>query len=205
MLRKGNLFVISGPSGAGKGTIIREVLKSTRDIKLSVSVTTRDSRRGETEGINYYFKSDEEFEKMISEEGFLEYAKVYDHYYGTPKEPVLKAVEQGENIILEIDIQGALQVKKSYPEAIFIFILPPSMAELKNRIVLRGSETAEALKLRFASALEEIAYIEKYDYYIVNDTLASSTRSLYAIIEAERCRIRKDVADIIKNFKEELQ
>jgi guanylate kinase len=205
MLRKGNLFVISGPSGAGKGTIIREVLKSTQEIEISVSVTTRESRRGEVEGVNYYFKSREDFEKMAEEGGFLEYARVYDHYYGTPKEPVLKALDRGENIILEIDIQGALQVKKSYPEAIFVFILPPSMAELRQRIVSRGSETEEALKLRFASALEEISYIEKYDYYIINDTLTASARCLEAVIMAERCRIKKDVTELIENFKEELE
>lgn len=138
MHRRGNLFVVSGPSGAGKGTIIRETLDTRKDIKMSISVTTREIRKEkEVEGVNYYFKTKEEFERMIEKDAFLEYATVFDNYYGTPKQPVLDALKSGQNILLEIDIQGALQVKKTYPDAIFIFILPPSMKELKKEF---GSE-----------------------------------------------------------------
>jgi guanylate kinase len=204
MLRKGNLFIVSGPSGAGKGTIIRSTLASSDDIKVSVSVTTREIRDKETEGVNYFFKSREEFENMIDNDAFLEYATVYGNYYGTPKQPVLDAIEKGESMLLEIDIQGALQVKKNYPEGIFVFILPPSMKELKNRIIERGSETDESLKVRLLSAYEEISYIEKYDYYIVNDRLEDSILYFKSIVESEKCRIMANIQDIIKKYKEEL-
>lgn len=205
MHRKGNLFVVSGPSGAGKGTIIRETLASGDDIKLSISVTTREIRKEkEVEGVNYYFRSKETFEEMIEQDAFLEYATVYDNYYGTPKQPVLDAIERGDSILLEIDIQGALQVKRNYPDAIFVFILPPSMKELKNRIVLRGTETDESLRKRFLSAFEEISYIEKYDYFIVNDSLEEAIESFKAIIRAEKCRIRANMKDIMNAYKEEM-
>ncbi|MBN2260997.1 MAG: guanylate kinase [Clostridiales bacterium] len=203
MRRKGNLFIVSGPSGAGKGTIIKETLKSNDDFKVSVSVTTRMPRNAEVEGVNYFFKTEKEFLEMIAEDKFLEYAKVYDHYYGTPKEAVLEAVERGDSVILEIDFQGAVQVKRNYPEGIFIFILPPSMVELKNRIIGRGSETDETLKKRFLSAFNEISYIEKYDYYIINDVLEDSVYSFKSIIEAEKCRVMADVKEILKMYKEE--
>lgn len=205
MFRRGNLFVVSGPSGAGKGTIIKETLASGDDIKLSISVTTREIRKEkEIEGVNYYFKSVDEFKTMIDEDAFLEYAQVYDNFYGTPKQPVLDAIAQGESMLLEIDIQGALQVKKNYPDAIFVFILPPSMKELKNRIRERGTETDESLNKRFFSAINEISYIEKYDYFIVNDSLDDAIQSFKSIIEAEKCRIRANMKDIINLYKEEL-
>ncbi|MCK5762867.1 MAG: guanylate kinase [Clostridiales bacterium] len=204
MHKKGNLFVVSGPSGAGKGTIIREISKNDNDFKLSVSVTTRAPRNKEIEGVNYYFKTKEEFMDMIENDEFLEYAEVYDNFYGTPKKPVLEAVEKGENIILEIDIQGAIQVKKNYPEGIFIFILPPTMAELKNRIIERGSETDETLKKRMLSAFHEISYMEKYDYFIINDVLEDSIKSFKSIIKAEKCRVMANVKNLLKTYEEEL-
>ena len=204
MHRKGNLYVVSGPSGAGKGTIIREISKNDNDFKISVSVTTRAARKGEVEGVNYYFKTEEEFMHMIEADEFLEYARVYDNFYGTPKKPVLEAVEKGENILLEIDIQGALQVKENYPDGIFIFILPPTMAELKSRIIERGSETDETLKKRLLSAFNEISYMEKYDYFIINDVLKDSVKSFKSIIIAEKCRVMADVKNLLKTYKEEL-
>ena len=205
MHRRGNLFVVGGPSGAGKGTIIRETLDSSNGIKMSISVTTREIRKEkEVEGVNYYFKSKEEFEQMIEEDAFLEYATVFDNYYGTPKKPVLDAISKGQSILLEIDIQGALQIKKTYPEAIFIFILPPSMKELKKRIRRRGPETDDSLNKRFLEAFNEISYIEKYDYFIVNDVLENSIELFKAIIKSEKCRIMADMKDIINSYKEEL-
>lgn len=204
MHRRGNLFIVSGPSGAGKGTIIRETLKKSADFKLSVSVTTREIREKEVEGINYFYKTKEEFLAMIENDEFLEYAMVYDNYYGTPKAPVLEAIKRGESMLLEIDIQGALQVKKNYPDGIFVFILPPTMAELKSRIINRGSETDESLKKRYLSAFNEIKYMEKYDYYIVNDILENAIGSFQSIIEAEKCRVMANITDIIKIYEEEI-
>ncbi len=204
MHKKGNLFVVSGPSGAGKGTIIREISKNDNDFKLSVSVTTRAPRNKEIEGVNYYFKTKEKFMDMIENDEFLEYAEVYDNFYGTPKKLVLEAVEKGETILLEIDIQGAIQVKKNYPEGIFIFILPPTMAELKNRIIERGSETDETLKKRMLSAFHEISYMEKYDYFIINDVLEDSIKSFKSIIKAEKCRVMANVKNLLKTYEEEL-
>ena len=204
MNRRGNLFIVSGPSGAGKGTIIRETLKMDDYFKLSISVTTREIRNNEKEGIDYFYKSKEEFKKMIDCNEFIEYAYVYDNYYGTQKKPVIDAIERGESVLLEIDIQGALQIKKNYPESIFVFILPPSMAKLKSRILERNSETDETFKKRFLSAFNEINYIEKYDYYIINGVLEDSINSFRSIIEAEKCRVMEDIKDIIKTYKEEL-
>jgi len=135
MEKKGLLIVVSGPSGAGKGTICKEFLNSNQDVKISVSATTRKPRNGEVDGVNYFFISKDKFENMIGNNEFLEYARVYDNFYGTPKSAVLESLEKGEDVLLEIDIQGAKQIKEVYPEGVFVFILPPSLEELKNRIV----------------------------------------------------------------------
>ncbi|MCH4890254.1 guanylate kinase [Acidaminobacter sp. JC074] len=203
MNKKGLLIVVSGPSGAGKGTICKEVLSRRNDIFVSTSATTREPRDGEVHGVNYFFVSREEFEKKIEEEAFIEYAEVYTNLYGTPKDTVLEKLNKGENILLEIDIQGALQVKKRYPEGVFIFILPPSMEELKNRIIGRGSETPESLERRFSSAFEEIEFVNQYDYYIINDQVKKASDLMEAIIDAERCKVIEDIEDIVKMFKEE--
>lgn len=204
MHRKGKLFVVSGPSGAGKGTIIKNIMSGRSDVHLSVSFTTRSPRNGEVHGKNYFFTDKETFEKMIEAGDFLEYAKVYDNYYGTPKSHVLESIQNEENVILEIDIQGALQIKSNYKDAVFVFILPPSMKELKNRIINRGSETDESLKKRFRAAFEEISYLEKYNYFIINDVLDESTNYLNSIIDAEKCRVMEDIKDIINSYEEEL-
>ncbi|MCJ7687796.1 MAG: guanylate kinase, partial [Clostridiaceae bacterium] len=170
MKSRGQLIVISGPSGAGKGTVCKAILEKN-DFWISVSATTRSPRNSEIEGINYYFLTKEKFLEKIAAEDFLEYAEVYGNYYGTPKSEVLKVLESGRDVILEIDIQGALMVKTAYPKGLFIFILPPSMEELRNRITNRGSETPESLITRFKSAHKEISFVTRYDYAVINDTV----------------------------------
>lgn len=200
MENKGVLIVISGPSGAGKGTICKALLEKNKDLYLSISATTRAPRKGEEDGVNYYFLNKEEFKKKIEEDDFLEYAEVYGNYYGTPKSKVNEMLKEGKNVILEIDIQGALQVKENCNDGIFIFILPPSMEELKNRIINRGSETPESLIERFNSAYKEINYISKYNYGVINDTVKEAVEKIENILAAEKCRV--DRIDMLK-FKED--
>lgn len=203
MHKRGLLIVVSGPSGAGKGTICRGLLKKKDDIIVSISSTTRQPRNGEAHGVNYYFKTKEEFESMIEQDEWLEYAQVYDNYYGTPKQFVIDKIQSGHDILLEIDIQGALQVRKKYPEGVFVFILPPNMQELKHRIIGRGSETAESLEKRFSSAYEEIDFIKKYDYYIINDELDKAVNTLVSIIDAEKCKVVDNIEELIAEIKED--
>lgn len=204
MKRRGLLLVVSGPSGVGKGTICKALMKLREDIVLSISMTTRPPRPGETEGVNYFFTNHEGFERMIEKGELLEYAKVYDNYYGTPKAFVMEQLEKGMDVLLEIDIQGALKVKEQYPEGVFIFILPPTMEELRNRIVGRGTETPEAIDKRFTAAYNEIDLMENYNYFIFNDRVDLATTRLISIIEAERLRIRpKFVKTLIREIKEE--
>lgn len=186
---KGLLIVISGPSGAGKGTICKSLLSKHPELNLSVSATTRSPRQGEVEGINYYFMTKDDFKEKIKDGDFLEYAEVYDNYYGTPKSNVEEILNQGKDVILEIDIQGALKVKENCDSGIFIFILPPSMEELKQRIIKRGSETPESLMKRFKSAYKEINYVSRYNYAVVNDEVEKATEKIEAIILAEKCRV----------------
>lgn len=188
MKSNGLLIVVSGPSGAGKGTVCKAI-SAKDDLWISVSATTRSPRDGEINGVNYFFLSKEEFADRISKNGFLEYAKVYNNYYGTPKSKVIEMLNSGKDVILEIDIQGAMQIKKSYPYAIFIFILPPSMEELKKRIINRGSETEESLALRFNSAYNECKHIKDYNYAVVNDTVENAVSKIESIITAEKCKI----------------
>jgi len=203
MIHKGLLIIVSGPSGAGKGTICKELIGRDDSIVVSVSATTRKPRNGEVDGLSYHFLDRDRFKSLIKEDGFLEHACVYDNYYGTPKKFVIEQITTGKNVLLEIDIQGAIQVKKKYPEGIFVFVLPPSMQTLKERIVGRGSETPESLEMRLSSAYSEIELIKNYDYFIVNDTVCHATDILQAIITAEKCRVNADIEDIVRRFKEE--
>lgn len=201
---RGVLIVISGPSGAGKGTICKALLEKHENIYLSVSATTRAPRAGEVDGINYYFLTKEFFEEKVQQNGFLEYANVHGNFYGTPKVNVEKMLEEGKDVILEIDIQGALQVKENFSEGVFIFILPPSMEELKQRIIKRGSETEESLMTRFKNAYKEINYVSKYNYAVVNDTLDIAVSKVESIIAAEKCRVDRIKENTILDSKEGL-
>lgn len=202
--RKGLLLVVSGPSGAGKGTICKALLKDNDQIKLSVSATTRKPRNGEVDGVNYFFINKEKFEAMIKNGEFLEYAQIYDNFYGTPKSAIMECLEKGQDVILEIEMQGAKQMKSVCPDGVFIFVLPPSLEELKSRIVGRGTETAEEIEKRFSCAFEEIKQIEHYDYFIVNKDVADSSRQIEGIIAAEKNKVARYKNNIIEKFKEEL-
>ena len=205
--RKGLLLVVSGPSGAGKGTICKALLNKNDQIKLSVSATTRKPRNGEVHGVNYFFIEKEEFAKMIENGEFLEYAQIYDNFYGTPKAAIIECLEKGQDVILEIEMQGARQIKEVYPEGVFIFVLPPSLEELKSRIVGRGTETQEEIEKRFSCAFEEINQIVNYDYFIVNEDIEKSVSDVEAIICAEKnkvTRYKNNIIDRFFYFKEEL-
>lgn len=186
---RGLLIVISGPSGAGKGTICKSFMEKNKDVVLSVSATTRSPRKGEVDGVNYHFMTKEQFKDKIEANDFLEYAEVYDNFYGTPKSNVEELLESGKDVILEIDIQGALKVKENTEDGVFVFILPPSMEELKQRIIKRGSETEESLMKRFKSAYKEINFVSKYNYAVVNDEVETAVEKLESIITAEKCRV----------------
>jgi len=190
-MNQGLLIVVSGPSGAGKGTVCRAYLERHPEAMLSISATTRDPRPGEIDGVNYFFTDQESFQKMIEDGDFLEYAEVYGHYYGTPKKNVRDNLMQGKDTILEIDIQGALAVKDKFEEGVFIFIVPPSMDELKRRIVTRGTETKEEVLKRFSQAYEELNFIKRYNYVIVNDTVENAVAKMEAIVTAEKCRVSR--------------
>ena len=180
---QGRLFVISGPSAVGKGTIVNEIMASSENVSLSVSATTRGPRECEIDGVHYYFITDDEFLKKVENDGFLEHAGVHGHYYGTTKQPVNDKLSKGYDVILDIDVQGAMQVKESYDSGVFIFILPPSLHELRKRINTRGTESEADVELRMSKAMGEIAYIDKYDYFVVNDDLAQAVQQVVDIIE----------------------
>ncbi|MDD2301153.1 MAG: guanylate kinase [Bacillota bacterium] len=202
-MEQGKLFVLSGPSGAGKGTICKEIVRREK-IGLSVSMTTRAPRGEEKHGKSYYFVSEEEFQKNIDEGGFLEYAKIYGHSYGTPKKLVLGQLSKGKDIILEIEMQGAFQVKNVYPEGILIFVLPPSLAELRKRLIARGTEDEEDILIRQQATLNEIALIHDYDYYVINDELEQAVDKVRSIIKAEHSKVDKNVDRLIRKYEEEL-
>ena len=203
-VQKGLLIVLSGPSGVGKGTVCSLLRQEQSDIVYSVSATTRSPRVGEVEGVNYFFKGREEFQSMIKQNQLLEWAEYVGNYYGTPRQFVEETVQQGKDIILEIEVQGALKVKQNYPEGIFIFLMPPSLAELKNRIIHRGTETDESLLNRMNAAKEELQMMKHYDYAVVNDDVGNAVKRIQAIIEAERLRKERILPYYEQWLKEEL-
>ena len=193
-MKKGLLIVISGASGTGKGTVCKELLARETDIAYSVSATSRAPREGEQDGREYYFRTSEEFEQMIAAGAFLEYADVYGNYYGTPLAPIEERRAAGEDILLEIDTQGALNVMERCPDGTFIFLLPPSLEELRRRITGRGTESEESLARRLAAARDEIRLGKRYRYAVLNDTVEAATDRIQTILAAERLRADMDLA-----------
>lgn len=199
-MNKGTLFIISGPSGCGKGTVLAEILKD-EGIFYSVSATTRSPRPGEVNGVNYHFFSKEEFEKLIENDGVLEYASYCENYYGTPRKPVEDALAQGKHVILEIEVQGALKVMEKCPDAVSVFILPPSIKELRRRLNKRGTESEEVIEKRLSQAEREIKCADKYDYIMVNGELDIAVADLKAIIKSQefKCEYNKNLIDEVLN------
>ena len=190
--KKGLLIVVSGPSGAGKGTILAHTVKQYPNLKYSVSVTTRAPRVGEVDGVNYYFKTVEEFNEMLKNDAFLEHQKVYDNYYGTPVDKVKEQLGEGYDVVLEIDVKGALDVKNRYPEAVMIFISPSKRSTIEERLRGRSTESEEQLKLRTDSAIEEIKQAVFYDYIVVNEDAKQGAMDIISIIEAEKCKVKNN-------------
>lgn len=181
---KGNLFVVSGPSGAGKGTLVSRIRYGRDDVWVSISATTRKPRRGEIEGVHYYFLSDRQFEELIESNGLLEWAQVHGHYYGTPRSTVLAQLEAGKQVILEIDPQGAFQVREAFEDAILIFIMPPSIETLRKRLIARGTDDLDEIERRLQTAKVELARKDEYDVVVLNDDLDVATNELTRIIDS---------------------
>jgi len=188
MKPQGILLVLSGPSGAGKGTICEQLLNKRKDLAYSVSVTTRIPRKGEVDGKDYFFVSTDRFKEMIAKNELLEYAEIYGNYYGTPRSYVMGILNQGRDVVLEIDPQGALQIKENFSDGVFVFIVPPSLDELTSRIYKRGTDSEEVIRRRLNAATSELAYASKYDYIIINDEVDKATAKVSNIIDAERNR-----------------
>lgn len=201
---KGILFVLSGPSGVGKGTVRQSLFERKTDLQYSISMTTRAMRPGETDGKDYFFKTKEEFEQLIEQDQLLEYARYVDNYYGTPRKYVEDMLASGKDVFLEIEVQGALQVKERFPEGVFIFLFPPSLEELKNRIVSRGTESEELVLNRLKEARNEIEMMHAYDYVVVNDHVEHAVDKIQSIIQSEHCRRDRIEAQYKKILEDEL-
>jgi guanylate kinase len=206
MNKKGILIVISGFSGAGKGTLVKGLIKQYDNYALSISATTRKPRAGEENGIDYFFKTKEEFLKLIDDNELIEYAEYVGNFYGTPKKYVDSQLNSGKDVILEIEIQGALKIKEKFPDTLLLFITPPSVKELKNRLVGRGTEDCQTIECRLKRAIQEAEGIEQYDYLIVNDDLNECIVKTHNIIQGEHCRASRNTISIelirqeLKNF-----
>lgn len=204
MNKRGILIIVSGFSGAGKGTVMKRLMNDYDNYALSISATTRSPRAGEEDGREYFFKTVEEFEKMIEQEKMIEYANYVGNYYGTPKEYVESKLSEGKDVILEIEMQGAMEVKKKMPDALLIFVTPPSAEILKNRLVGRGTENMDTINARLKRAYEEADYMEKYDYLLINDDLDECVKELHEIIQSEHSRVNRNI-NKIKFFREDLK
>ena len=191
-MKRGLLIVVSGASGTGKGTVCKKILSDLPEVAYSISATTRAPRPGEVDGKEYYFLSVEEFKSWIADGKFLEHAEVYGNFYGTPLNKIEERLNRGEDILLEIDVQGALNVKRKCPEGVYIFLLPPSLEELKRRIEGRGTETPESLSRRMKNALAEINVGLEYDYVVVNDSIENAVEKIKAILTAERLKVSRN-------------
>ena len=191
-MKRGLLIVVSGASGTGKGTVCKKILDDMPEVAYSISATTRLPRPGEVDGREYYFLSRDEFKAWIADEKFLEFAEVYGNFYGTPLNKIEERLNRGEDILLEIDVQGALNVKRKCPEGVYIFLLPPSIEELKRRIEGRGTETPESLQRRLANAVAEIKIGREYNYVVVNDSVENAVAKIKAILVAERCKVERN-------------
>ena len=202
--RQGNLIVVSGPSGAGKGTIIGKLFKEYDNLWLSISMTSRAIRSNDIPNETYFFVSKEEFEERIKNNVFLEYAMYNGNYYGTPRDKINEKLNEGKDVILEIEIQGALKVKELVPDAIFIFILPPSMKELRRRLVNRGTDSMEKILDRFKTAYKEINEVTKYNYVVINDDVDKAVEKVKSILLSERCRVDRIEEVYLNNMEEEL-
>ena len=204
MKERGILAVVSGFSGAGKGTIMKGLMNRYDNYALSISATTREPREGEVHGREYFFVSEEEFEDMIREDRLIEYARYVDHYYGTPKDYVMSQMEAGKDVILEIEIQGALKVKEKFPEALLIFVAPPSAEELKRRLVNRGTETADVIDARMKRACEEAEQMDRYDYLLINDEIDRCVEELNSLIQGQHRRMTLQEG-FVSQMKQELK
>lgn len=204
MNTRGILIVVSGFSGSGKGTLMKELLSRYEETyALSISATTRKPRDGEVDGKEYFFKTREEFEKMIAKEELIEYASYVENYYGTPREYVKKQLDAGKDVILEIEIQGALKVKETFPDTLLLFVTPPSAAELERRLVGRGTETMEVIESRMKRAVEEAKGMDRYDYLIINDDLGVCVEEMHTIIQGEHHRSFRNI-EFMNKIKEDL-
>ena len=192
MARQGILVILSGPSGTGKGTICKELMKNYPNLHYSVSATTRSPRPGEINGVNYWFVSEDVFIDMRANDELLEWAEVYGRFYGTPRKYVSELLASGKDVILEIDIQGAMQVKDKFPQGVFVFIVPPSINELETRIHKRGTETQDLIELRLSCVYQELSLIYNYQYVVVNDEVPAAVKKIAAIVEAEKCLVSRN-------------
>ena len=201
---KGKLFVVSGPSGVGKNTLLNAVIDRSENVRYSVSATSRPIRPGEVDGKSYYFVSRERFEALIADDALLEYAEYVGNYYGTPKEYVFSNLKAGKDVLLEIEIQGALKIKKKFPEAVLIFVTPPSAGELRNRLAGRGTETPEKIAARLSRAAEESKQMDDYDFILVNDEVDRCVEEMHALIQAMHARTENHKT-LIEKIKEEMK